>query len=257
MDRGAWWAAVHGVTKSQTWLSDFTFTFLFMHWRRKWQPTPVFLPGESQGWGSLGAAVYGVTQSQTRLKQLSSSSSSSTRPSRTNTQKRCPFHHRGLEWKSRKSRDTWSNRQVWLWSTKWSRVKANRILPRERTGHIKHPLPTTQETTLHMDITKWSITKSDWLYSLQLKKKLYIVSKNKTRTDYGSDHELLITKFRLKLKKVGKTTIPFRYDLNQILYYYTVEVTKRLKGLDLIECLMNYWCRFMTLYRWRWSRHLQ
>ena len=51
MDGGAWWAAVHGVAKSQTRLSDFTFTF--MHWRRKWQPTPVFLPGESQGQGSL------------------------------------------------------------------------------------------------------------------------------------------------------------------------------------------------------------
>ena len=50
--------------------------FTFMHWRRKWQPTPVFLPGESQGWGSLVAAVYGVAQSQTRLKWLSSSSSS-------------------------------------------------------------------------------------------------------------------------------------------------------------------------------------
>ena len=49
MDGGAWWAAVHGVAKSRTRLSDFTFTF--MHWRRKWQPTPVFLPGESQGWG--------------------------------------------------------------------------------------------------------------------------------------------------------------------------------------------------------------
>ena len=51
MDGGAWWAAVHGVAKSQTRLSDFTFTF--MHWKRKWQPTPVFLPGEPQGWGSL------------------------------------------------------------------------------------------------------------------------------------------------------------------------------------------------------------
>ena len=49
MGRGAWKAAVHGVAKSQTRLSNFTFTF--MHWRRKWQPTPVFLPGESQGWG--------------------------------------------------------------------------------------------------------------------------------------------------------------------------------------------------------------
>ena len=51
MDGGAWWAAVHGVAKSRTRLSNFTFTFL--HWRRKWQPTPVFLPGECQGWGSL------------------------------------------------------------------------------------------------------------------------------------------------------------------------------------------------------------
>ena len=50
--------------------------FTFIHWRRKWQPTPVFLPGESQGWGSLVAAVYGVTQSRTQLKRLSSSSSS-------------------------------------------------------------------------------------------------------------------------------------------------------------------------------------
>ena len=95
--------------------------------------------------------------------------------------KRCPFHYRGLECKSRKSGDTWSNRQIWPWSTKWSRAKANRVLPRERTGLSKHPLPTTQEKTLHMDITRWSIPKSDWLYSLQSKmEKLYIVSKNKT-----------------------------------------------------------------------------
>ena len=62
MDRGAWQAAVHGVTKSQTLLSDFTFTFV--HWRRKWQPTPVFLPGESQGQGSLvGGRLWGCTES--------------------------------------------------------------------------------------------------------------------------------------------------------------------------------------------------
>ena len=65
--------------------------------------------------------------------------------------------------------------------------------------------------------------------------KLYTVNKNKTRADCGSDHELLISKFRLKLKKVGKTTRPFRYDLNQIPYDYTVEVTNRFKGLDLID----------------------
>ena len=65
----------------------------------------------------------------------------------------------------------------------------------------------------------------------------------------GSDHELLSAKFRLKLKKVGKTTRPFRYDLNQIPYNYTVEVTNRFKGLDLIECLKYYGRRFVTLYR--------
>ena len=71
-------------------------------------------------------------------------------------------------------------------------------------------------------------------------------SRQKTRlgADCGSDHELLIAKFRLKLNKVGKTTRPFRYDLNQILYNYTVEVRNRFKGLDLIECLMNYGWRF-------------
>ena len=106
-----------------------------------------------------------------------------TRFFRTNTQKRCPFHYRGLECKSRKSRNTWSHRQIWPWSTEWSRAKANRVLPRECTGHSKHPLPTTQEKTLHMDITRWSTPKSDWLYSLQLKmEKLYTVSKNKTRS---------------------------------------------------------------------------
>ena len=103
------------------------------------------------------------------------------RPSRTNIQKRCPFHYRRLECKSRKSRDTWSNRKIWPWSTKWSRAKAKRILPRECTGNSKHPLPTTQEKTLHIDITRWSILKSVWLYSLQPKmEKLYTVSKNKT-----------------------------------------------------------------------------
>ena len=75
MDRGAWWAAVHGVAKSQTQLRDFTFTFTFMHWRRKWQPTPVFLPGESQGQGSLvGCHLWSCTESAW-LKWLSSSSS--------------------------------------------------------------------------------------------------------------------------------------------------------------------------------------
>ena len=77
--------------------------------------------------------------------------------------------------------------------------------------------------------------------------KLYTVNKTRPGADCGSDHELLIAKFRLKLKKVGKTTRPFRYDLHQIRYGYTAEVRNRFKGLDLIECLMNYGWRFVTL----------
>ena len=68
---------------------------------------------------------------------------------------------------------------------------------------------------------------------------LYSQQKQDQEFDCGSDHELLIAKFRLKSKTVGKTTRPFTYDLNKIPYDYTVEVTNRFKGLDLIECL-NY-----------------
>ena len=74
-------------------------------------------------------------------------------------------------------------------------------------------------------------------------------SKTRMGAHYGSDHELLISKFRLKLKKVGKTNRPFKYDLNQIPYDYTVEVTNKFKVFDLIECPKNYGQRFLTLYR--------
>jgi len=80
------------------------------------------------------------------------------------------------------------------------------------------------------------------------------MSKTRLGAGCGSDHELLIAKFRLKLKKVGKTTRPFRYDLNQIPDDYTVEMRNRFKELDLIECLKNYGQRFVTLYRRPWSR---
>ena len=70
--------------------------------------------------------------------------------------------------------------------------------------------------------------------------KLYTVNKNKTRANCGSEHELLTAKFRLKLKKVGKTPRPFSYGLNKIPYDYTVDMRNRFKGLELIECLMNY-----------------
>ena len=77
--------------------------------------------------------------------------------------------------------------------------------------------------------------------------KLYTVSEKRPGADCGSDHELLVVKFRLKLKKVGKTTRPFRYDLNQIPYDYTVEMTNRFKGLDLIDRMPEeYGQRFVT-----------
>ena len=96
---------------------------------------------------------------------------------RTNTPKRCPFHYRGMECKSRKSRNTWSNRQIWPWNEEWSRAKTHRVLSR------KCPLPTMQEKTLHMDITRWLTPKSDCLYSLQPKmEKLYTVSRIETRS---------------------------------------------------------------------------
>ena len=112
------------------------------------------------------------------------------------------LHYRGLECKHKESRNTRSNRQIWPWSTEWSRVKSNRVLPRECTGHSKHPLPTTQEKTLHMDITRWSTPKSDCLYSLQPKmEKLYRVRKTRLGADCGSDHELLLPNSDLNWRK--------------------------------------------------------
>ena len=83
---------------------------------------------------------------------------------------------------------------------------------------------------------------------------LYSQQKQRLGANCGSDHELLIAKFRLKLKKVGKTTRPFKDDLNQIPYNYTVEVTNRFKELDLIECLKNYGWRSVTLHKRQGSR---
>ena len=89
-----------------------------------------------------------------------------------------------------------------------------------------------------MDITRWSIPKSDFCILCSQRWRSSIQSANtRPGADCGPDHELLIAKFRLKLKKVGKTTRPLSYDLNQIPYDYTVEVTNRFKGLDLIDKL--------------------
>ena len=107
--------------------------------------------------------------------------------------KRCPFHNKGLEWKSRKSRDTWSNKQVWPWSTKWSRAKSNRVLPRERIDHSKHSLPTTQDKTLQMDIIIWSYQNQiDYILCSQRWRSSIQSAKTRLGVDCGSDHELLL-----------------------------------------------------------------
>ena len=97
------------------------------------------------------------------------------------------------------------------------------VLSREHAGHSKHPFLTTSKRTLHMDLTRWSKLKSDYvLYSWRWRNSIQL-AKTRPGADCGSDHELLIAKFRLKLKIVVKTTIPFRYDLCQTPYDCTVE----------------------------------
>ena len=177
------------------------------------------------------------------------------RPFRTNTQKRCPFHYRGLECKSRKSRNTWSNGQIWPWSTEWSRAKANKFCQENALvianaifqQHKRRLYTWTSPDGQHQNQIDYILGSQRWRSSMQS-------AKTRPGADCGSDHELLIPKFRLELKKVGKTTRPFRYDLNHIPNDYTAEVRNRFKGLDLRECLMNSERRFVTLYRRQGSR---
>ena len=131
---------------------------------------------------------------------------------RTNTTKRCPFHYRGLECKSRKSRNTWSNTQIWPWSTEWSRAKANWVLPRgclviANTHFQQHKRWLYTWTSLdgqYRNQIDYILCTQRWRSSMQS-------AKTRPGADCGSDHELLTAKFRLKLKKVGKTTRPIRY----------------------------------------------
>ena len=143
----------------------------------------------------------------------------------------------GLECKSRKSRNTWSNRQIWPWSTEWSRAKANKEFCQENAlvianalfqQHKRRLYTWTSSDGRHQNQTDYILCSLRWRSFIQS-------AKTRLGDDWGSDHEHLIAKFRLKLKKVGKTTTPFRYDLNQIPYDDTVEVRNRFKGLDLID----------------------
>ena len=151
---------------------------------------------------------------------------------------------------SRKSRNTWSNRQIWPWNMEWSRAKANRVLSRELViantlfqQHKRRLYTWTSPDGQHWNQIDYILCSQRWRSSIQS-------AKTRLEVYCGSDHGLLIAKFRLKLKKVGKTTRPFRYDLNQIPYNYTVEVRNRFKGLVLIDRVpMNYGRRFVTLHR--------
>ena len=158
-----------------------------------------------------------------------------TRPFRTNTQKRCPFHYRGLECKSRKSRNTITGKfdlgvcneageRLIEFCQENALVIANTLFQQ----HKRRLYTWTSQDGQHRNQTDYILCSQRWRSSIQS-------AKIRPRADCGSDHELLIAKFRLKLKKVGKTTKPFRYDLNQIPYDYTVEVRNRFKGLDLID----------------------
>ena len=133
---------------------------------------------------------------------------------------------------SRKSRDIQNNRQV----GPWSRAKANRVLSRECTGHSKHLSQQSKRqfnTWISPNGQCWN--QIDYiLCSWKLRSSIQS-AKIRSGADCGSDHELLIAKFRLKLKIVGNTARPFRYDWNKIPYDYTMEVMNRVKGLDLVD----------------------
>ena len=128
-----------------------------------------------------------------------------------------------------KSRDTWSYKQVWLWSTKWSRAKANSSVKRI---HWSQQTPFSNNTIdnstngQYWNQIDYILCSQRWRGSIQ-------AAKISPGADCGSDHQLCIANFRLKLKKVGKTTRPFRYDLNSLWFY--MKITNRFKELDLVD----------------------
>ena len=144
----------------------------------------------------------------------------------TSPQKRCSSHYRGLECKSRKSRNTWSNRQIWPWNEAGQKlvefcqestlIIANTLFQQ----HERRLYTWTSPDGQHQNQIDYILCRQGWRSSIQS-------AKTRPGSDCGSDHELLSAKLILKLKKVGKTTRPFRYDLNQIPYDYTVEVRNK------------------------------
>ena len=130
----------------------------------------------------------------------------------------------------------WRNRQVWPWSTEWSSQMLTELC-QENTLVIENTLFQQHKRRLYTWTSPYGQYQNQIDYILCSQRWRSSIQSAKTRVgaDCGSDHELLIAKFRLQLKKVGKTTRPFIYDLNQIPYDYTVELRNRFKGLDLID----------------------
>ena len=195
MDREAWRAAIHGVAKSRTWLSDWTelnWTYysslmsIYFKLRYNWQHYISFKYARYVGFPG-GSVVKNLPANAGDIRDSGSVPGSGKSPGEGHGSPfQCPCLENPMKrgtWRSAVHRvaKSWTqmkqlsmhacmlNMQVCPWSTKWSRAKANRILPRDCTGHSKHPFSTTQERTLYLDITKWSVPKSDLLHSLQLK----------------------------------------------------------------------------------------
>ena len=158
------------------------------------------------------------------------------RTSRTNTPKRCPFHYRGLEYKVGSQEisgvtgkfglgiQNEAGQRLIEFCQQNTLVIANTLFQQHKRRLYTWTSPDGQ----YWNQIDYIICSQRWRSSIQS-------AKTRLGAECGSNHELLIVKFRLKLKKAGKTIRPFRYDLNQIPYDYTVEVTNRFKGLDLID----------------------
>ena len=156
-----------------------------------------------------------------------------TRPSRINTQKRCPFHYSGLECKSKSPETPGVTDKFGL----GVQNEAGQRLIQENALVIANTLFQQHKRRLYTWLspngqywnhTDYSLGSRRWRSSLQR-------AKTRPGADCGSDNDIFVAKLRLKLKKVGKNTRPFRYKQNQIHYDYTVEVTNRFKGLDLTD----------------------
>ena len=159
-----------------------------------------------------------------------------------------------MDCNSRKSRGTWNNRKVWPWSTKWSRADQENFFQKT------HWLEQTSFQQPKRRLYTWTLPGGQYwnqfIYDLCSQIRCSIQSvKIRPGVDCGSDHNLLVAKLKLTLKQVWKTTMPFRYDLNQIPFDYTVGVMNRFKGLYLVDRVSkDYRWSFITLYRKEWPK---